>query len=89
MVWKTRDVPAGSPTAVSATGPTGGPGGQIRAPFDVFAAVSKDGGTMFSQPMKMGSAQSPAPPTNRPFALSRDTGAAVALISDNILRRLA
>jgi hypothetical protein len=77
LAWRSRSAPAAQAS------PGAGQGGQIRAPFSVFAAVSRDG-ARFSRPMKLSSAESPAPPTDRPFALSRDSGTPIALGKEDV-----
>ena len=83
LAWRSRNAPPRAPQAAPGATPGGGPGGggQPRGPSNIFAALSKDGGASFSQPLKINSAESPAPPTDRPFALSRDGGVNIALTS--------
>lgn len=86
IAWKTRDAPLPATPAAPGGGQGGGFGAQVQAPFNVFVVVSKDGGATFSQPMKMDSAEElPAPPSNRPFALSHNGGASIALTGNSVL----
>jgi photosystem II stability/assembly factor-like uncharacterized protein len=85
VVWKSRNAPPTPSAGAPAAGQGGGFGGQNRSPFNVLVAVSKDGGTTFSRPLKMSSAESPAPPTDRQFALSRDGSASIVLTADEVL----
>jgi hypothetical protein len=89
LAWKSRNAlpapPAGAPAAGQGGAQGGGFGGQNRSPFNLLVAVSKDGGTTFSKPMNMSSAESPAAPTDRQFALSRDGGASIVVTTDEVL----
>ena len=56
LMWKTREAP---------------PGGATFVPYNVWAAISDDGGATFSDPLKVSSATSPAPDA-RPFGNGGD-----------------
>jgi len=79
IAWKSRNAPPPG----QAGGQGGGQGGQNRSPYNVMAAISRDGGATFSRPLKINGAESPPPPPDAGFSLSRDGGAYIALTSDN------
>jgi hypothetical protein len=60
MMWKSRQAPAEIPAAAPPPG-SGLPRMDVLAPYNVFAARSKDGGATFSHPLKLNSVESPAP----------------------------
>ena len=59
LMWRTRQpAPGQNATAPAAT--PAGPGGGPALPYNVWAAISRDGGATFSEPLKVSSADSPA-----------------------------
>jgi hypothetical protein len=69
LMWKTRDqAPTVAPTARN---PPPSP-----APYDVWAAISRDGGATFSEPLKVSSAPSPGP---KPGIFATDALSSMAL----------
>jgi hypothetical protein len=80
MMWRTMQPPPGQ--TVSAA-PAGGPGGGPAFPYNVWAAVSTDGGTTFSAPLKVSTADSPAPQAGM-FANAGDDYSSIAIDADNV-----
>jgi hypothetical protein len=60
MMWRTFQPPPGK-TATLPTGPGPAPGGGPNYPYNIWAALSRDGGATFSEPLQVSSADSPAP----------------------------
>jgi hypothetical protein len=60
------------------------PGGNIFAPYNVWAAISRDAGATFSDPLKISSAPSPAPDA-RPFANGGDDFSFITFSKENAL----
>jgi hypothetical protein len=65
LIWRTRE-PASGQTAAPAAPPSGGPpalgAGPAPAPYSIWAAISRDGGATFSEPLRVSRADSPAAP---------------------------
>jgi hypothetical protein len=80
IMWQTAQSPPGQ-AAVAA--PAGGPGGGPAFPYNVWAAISRDGGASFSAPLKISSADSPAPPSD-PFGNAGDDYSAIAVSGDHV-----
>jgi hypothetical protein len=80
IMWRTLQPQPGQ--TVSGP-PAGGPGGGPSFPYNVWAAISKDGGTVFSEPLEVSSANSPAPQAGM-FANSGDDYSAMAVDGDNV-----
>jgi hypothetical protein len=82
IMWRTRQpAPGQAPPPPPATG-MGFPSAPS-TPYNVWAAVSKDGGTAFSKPLKVSSADSPAPPAGA-FANAGDDYSSIALYGDYV-----
>jgi hypothetical protein len=80
IMWRTMQPPPGQ--TVSAP-PAGGPGGGPAFPYNVWAVISKDGGTTFSAPLQVSTADSPAPQAGM-FANGGDDYSAMAIDRDNV-----
>ncbi len=82
IMWHTAQPPAGqSAIAAAAGGP--GDGGPPDFPYNVWAAISRDGGASFSAPLEVGSADSPAPPSG-PFQNDGDDYSSIAVSGDHV-----
>ncbi len=80
IMWQTSQPEAGQ-TATGAPG--GGPGGGPAFPYNVWAAVSRDGGATFSEPLEASSANSPAPQSGM-FANAGDDYSSIAVSGDHV-----
>jgi hypothetical protein len=80
IMWQTAQSPPGQ-SAMAA--PAGGPGGGPAFPYNVWAAISRDGGTSFSAPLKISSAESPAPPSD-PFGNAGDDYSSIAVSGNHV-----
>jgi hypothetical protein len=77
IMWRTRQPEPGKPAA-----PVVG-FGEPAEPYNIWAAVSRDGGTTFSAPLKVSSADSPAPQAG-PFGGSGDDYSGFAVDSNYV-----
>jgi len=80
IMWRTAQTPPGA-SAIGA--PAGGPGGGPAYPYNVWTAVSRDGGATFSAPLEVSSADSPAPPSG-PFGNAGDDYSSIAISGDHV-----
>lgn len=80
IMWQTAQTAPGRP-AIGA--PAGGPGGGPAYPYNVWAAISRDGGANFSAPLEVSSADSPAPPSG-PFGNAGDDYSSIAVCGDHV-----
>jgi hypothetical protein len=82
IMWRTRQPAPGQAPAPPPASGMGFPSAPS-TPYNVWAAVSKDGGTTFSKPLKVSSADSPAPPAGA-FANAGDDYSSIALYGDHV-----
>ena len=72
-----------APGQVVTGAPAGGPGGGAGVPYNVWAAISLDGGATFSDALTVSSANSPAPESGM-FGNAGDDYSALAVDGDSI-----
>ena len=77
LVWRSRQPIPGQ--AAAGTGPAAGGGTPL--PYNVWAAISRDGGKTFSKPLKVSTADSPAPQGGT-FGNNGDDYSGIALHGD-------
>src|SRR5262249_3124291 len=80
IMWRTYQ-PAGGQAVPSTV--QGGPGGGPVFPYSIWAALSKDGGATFSEPLKVSSKDSDAPDAST-FGGAGDDYSALAVDGDNV-----
>ena len=80
IMWRTHQPRPGE--TVPAT-MQGGPGGGPQFAYDVWAAISKDGGATFSEPLKVSNQDSSVPQSGM-FGNAGDDYSSIALYSDNV-----
>jgi hypothetical protein len=80
LMWRTMQ-PAPGQTVTGA--PAGGPGGGAGVPYNVWAAISRDGGATFSEPLKVSAGDSPAPESGM-FGNAGDDYSTIAIDGKNI-----
>ena len=79
LMWRTSQPKAGE----TATAPADVPGVWPGFPYNVWAAVSRDGGATFSEPLKVSGEDSPAPQPGQ-FASSGDDYSSIAVDADYV-----
>lgn len=88
IMWRTAQPPAGESAIAAPPGgkwddPDGLPDPGPTQPYNVWAAISRDGGATFSAPFKVSSSDSPAPPSG-PMENAGDNYSSIAVSGDHV-----
>jgi hypothetical protein len=81
IMWRTRQPRSDGTRPVGL--PAGGPGGGPAFPYNVWAAISRDGGKTWSRPLQASSGLSPAPDSS-PFGGAGDDYSDVRAEGNNV-----